>query len=150
MRRRPNARSLAVGMRFRSELSPFRRRFLGIGLASLSLAALEVLRPWPLKWVIDGALLPSEPGPFEPPTIIWLGAGSALAIVLLHSAVQYLRALKLAETSHSVTRGIRYRLFAHLSRLSPRFLARHKSGDLIMRLMGDVPQLSGMLVESSV
>lgn len=150
MKRRPNSKSLSVGLRFRTELAAFRWRFLGIGLASFLLAGLEVLRPWPLKWVIDGALIPDGASALEPRRIVLFGALAALGIVLAHSAVQYVRALELARTGHAVTRAIRYRVFAHLSRLSPRFHARHKSGDLIVRLMGDVPQLSGMLVESSV
>jgi ABC-type multidrug transport system fused ATPase/permease subunit len=144
------SKSAAVAQRFLGELSPFRWRLGAVGVASLLSAGLEVLRPWPIKWILDGALVPVEPVSLSPATVVWWGAGAALGIALLHSAIQYLRALRLADVQHRVTRGIRHRLFDHLTRLSPSFHARHKSGDLMMRLMGDVPMLSGMLVESSV
>ena len=34
-------------------MADFRLKFTGVFLLALVLAALEVLRPWPIQWVID-------------------------------------------------------------------------------------------------
>ena len=142
--------ALAVASRFRGELGAHRFKLAAIGAASLGVAGLELLRPWTIQWVFDGALIPTGEPPREPFFYIWTGAAAAALIALLRAGLQYRRSVSLAGVGHGVTRSLRYRLFDHLSRLSPTFHARHKSGDLLVRLMGDAPMLSGMLVESSV
>ncbi len=141
--------SLAVGRQFSSELKAHRGRLLLVVLYSLVLISLDLLRPWPIKWIFDGALVRVEEQ-FSVEFFLWSGVTAAIIIALLHSALQYVRAMTIADVGHQVTRGLRYRLFAHLSRLSPSFHARHKSGDLLMRLMGDAPLVRTMLVDSSV
>ena len=64
--------------------------------------------------------------------------------------LEYVAKLQTTRVSHSVTRSLRNAIFAHLCRLSPAFHARHKTGDLLVRLMGDVPILRAMLVDSTL
>ena len=141
--------SLSVGRQFSSELKPHRARLALVVVYSLVLISLDLLRPWPIKWIFDGALLRVEQN-YSTEFYLWSGVGLAIAVALAHSGLQYVRAMSLAAVGHQVTRGLRFRLFSHLSRLSPSFHARHKSGDLLMRLMGDAPLVRTMLVDSSV
>lgn len=164
----------SVGLRFWPDVRPHLPRLAVVGLFSLAVIALEILRPWAIKWIFDGALVPptdadmitGAPGPirwlmelaltpegeirFSAGTVVAIGVGASLVIALAHAAAQYVRDMSIARVNHGVTRNLRFRIFAHLSRLSPFFFARHKSGDLMVRLMGDVPQVSVMLVDSSV
>jgi len=141
--------SLSVGRQFSSELRPHRARLVLVVVYSLVLISLDLLRPWPIKWIFDGALLRVEQH-YSPEFYLWSGVGLAITVALAHAGLQYVRAMSLAAVGHQVTRGLRFRLFSHLSRLSPSFHARHKSGDLLMRLMGDAPLVRTMLVDSSV
>ncbi len=140
----------AMLRRFASDLHPHRARLLVIGSLSLVLAGLEILRPWPIQWIFDGALNPTGRIELDPQTVIWTGVAAALSIAVVHAVLQYANDLMLAGVNHQVTRGLRFRLFSHLTRLSPLYHARQKSGDLLVRMMGDAPMVTDMLVDSSV
>lgn len=142
--------SIKVGRRFWPQVTEHRRELLLVGGASLLVTALELLKPWPMKWILDSALVPIGPVSWSPGTVIGVCAGAALVIAVGAAGLQYLRQIRLAQVGHQVTRALRQRIFAHLVRLSPRFHAKHKSGDLLVRLMGDAPMVQAMLVESAV
>jgi ABC-type multidrug transport system fused ATPase/permease subunit len=141
--------SFAVGRQFLADLVPHRWRLAFVVVLSFLLSAVELLRPWPIQWVFDGALVRVDER-YAPATFLWTGVAAAALLALGHALLHYRRQLALADVGHRVTRGLRHRLFAHLSRLSPSFHARHKSGDLLVRLMGDAPMVRTMLVDSSV
>jgi ABC-type multidrug transport system fused ATPase/permease subunit len=136
--------------RFSADLVPHRLRIAGAALLSLVVAGLEVLRPWPIQWVFDGALHPTGEIPFAPRTVVWIGVTAVLVIAVLAAALQYAREIAVAEIGARVSRGLRHRIFSHLARLSPLYHARHKSGDLLVRLMGDVPMVTDVVVDSSL
>jgi ATP-binding cassette subfamily B protein len=155
---------LATSRRFLPQLREERGGLLWVALCSLFLVAFDVLRPIPFQLIIDNALnwppAIGDRGAARSPLlvgagygreqVIWLGAGAALAVTLLAALFQYLREIGLARIQHQVTRQIRFRMFSHLTQLSPLFHARHKSGDLLVRLMGDVPLVTSMMVESTI
>jgi ATP-binding cassette subfamily B protein len=141
---------LAMIGAFRDELRPHRNRLVGVGLMSLGLTAINLAKPWPLIWIIDSALVPTAPSRWSAGTVLGAGAAAAALIALSTAGLQYVRALRLAEVGHAVTRSLRHRIFAHVTHLSSRFHATHKTGDLLVRLMGDVPILRSMLVDSPV
>lgn len=109
---------------------------------------IDLLKPWPMKIIVDHALR----GAPLPPATDWLarcpGGGTptallawmALATVLIFLAAQGLRMLQ-----NYVQTGVGARvfyalgadLFEHLQRLSLSFHARHRSGDLIRRVTND-------------
>lgn len=142
--------SLGVVRRFLPELRPEARALAGLTLLSLGGVALDLVRPWPLKWIVDAALEPTGDYDLEPGRAILFGALAMAVIAVARAWVQFARDLGLGRTELQVTRQLRYRTFSHLSELSPRFHARHKSGDLLVRLMGDIPMVSGMLVSSLI
>lgn len=135
---------------FRDEIMPYRGRLIRVGLGSLLLTAINLAKPWPLKWILDEALIPGSSPSYSPAFVLWTGAGAAAAIVGSAVLIEYWRALRMAEVGHGVTRNLRFRIFAHVTGLSSRFHSSHKTGDLLMRLMGDVPILRTMLVDSPV
>ncbi|HZJ71335.1 MAG TPA: ABC transporter transmembrane domain-containing protein, partial [Planctomycetota bacterium] len=150
MRGRPALlRSLAVARRFLPQVAEHRGALIGVGLLSGATTALELAKPWPVQWIVDHALIRRGTVP-DAARIVASGAAASLLIALLFAGLNFQREVRLAAVGHQVTRALRHRLFAHLASLSQRFHARHKSGDLLVRLMGDVPMLQGMLVESAV
>ena len=92
---------------------------------------------------------PRHAGP-PPGFYIWGGAGVFLALILVQAGAEYVVQLLMADVGHRVARDLRLRLFRHVSQLSPRFFARHKSGDLLVRLIGDVSMVRSMLVDTSI
>jgi ATP-binding cassette, subfamily B, bacterial len=144
------SKSIAIGRRFLPELAGHRRQLWGVVALFVGSIALELARPWPLRWVIDGVLAPTADGPADPGRIVLLAGVALLAVLLGKALLEYLGTLLITAVGHAVTRALRLRVFRHLVGLSPDFHARHKSGDLLMRMMGDVPMLKDMLVDSSL
>ncbi len=143
-------RGLAIARRFGSDIRPHGWSLVLVGLVTLAGVGAELLRPWPIKWIIDQALNHKHHPTLAPESIILWGALAAVALVLLDCGCDYAAALLTNRISQAVARTIRLRVFEHLSRLSPAFFARYKSGDLLVRLMGDVPLVRAMLVDSAV
>lgn len=142
--------SMALYLRF-AELLREHRFAMGLVLSLvLATVALELLKPWPIQWIIDSALIGEPTGGLTRADIILRGALMAAALVALDVVLDYWAAIKTAEIGQSVVRRLRGDLFAHMLRLSPRFHARHKTGDLLVRIMGDVPLVRTVLVDSSV
>jgi len=140
----------AVWRRFADHLLKHRVRLLYVVALILVAVGLDLVRPWTIQWVLDNALAPDGPREWEPMFYIWTGAIAAALIVLLRSGATYASTLLATRVGHSVTRSLRNSIFRHLGQLPPSFHARHKSGDLLVRMMGDVPILKTMLVDSSV
>jgi len=153
---------LATSRRFWPQLREERGALLWVAVCSLFLVLFDVLRPIPFQLIIDNGLNPPPPGTpadelpwfvahgYTAERVIWIGAVGALVTALGAALFQYRREIGIAGIQHQVTRLIRYRMFAHLTQLSPLFHARHKSGDLMVRLMGDVPMVTSMMVESTI
>lgn len=141
---------LRVARHFLPDVLVHKRELALVLLLSVGLALLELARPWPLQWIFDAALAPTGGPHAAPLRVVGSGAAAMLGIVVLGALVQYQRQVRLASVGHQVTRSLRLALFRRLAALSPRFHARHKSGDLLMRLMGDAPVVQAMLVESAV
>jgi ABC-type multidrug transport system fused ATPase/permease subunit len=141
---------LSVARRFYPDLQPHRWKLALIGIVTATAVGAELLAPWPIKWIIDQALHHKHPSALSPAQILLWGSLAAVAVVLVDSGCDYIAAVLTNGVSQAVARTIRHRVFDHLSRLSPAFFARYKSGDLLVRLMGDVPLVRAMLVDSTI
>jgi len=141
---------LQIARRFASELKGHGPKLLLVVFLLVTTIGLELLRPWPLGWVIDDALIVDGPRPDNAQTIVF-GAAAILAVILVAKAIaDYFGLLRMTEVGHAVTRSLRLRIFRHLVELSPSFHARNKSGDLLVRLLGDVAMVKEMLVDATV
>ena len=125
---------------------------LSAGALVMSIRAVVLLLlPWPLKYTIDNvifdrplpgwlqAMLPEAVQHRMPLlnllALIMLGLGAADALLV------YLGNRLFLDAGQRVVFAIRFDLFAHLQRLSLEFHRRHRGGELMSRLSGDVKQL---------
>ncbi|MCI0744684.1 MAG: ABC transporter ATP-binding protein/permease [Verrucomicrobia subdivision 3 bacterium] len=127
---------------------------LGVIGAMLVKAGLDVLKPWPMVFLVDhvlqGRVLPAWaarlveqlPGPATAPYLIGWSVGATVALFLLSWAAG------LASTYANISLGQRMvydlaaDLYARLQKLSLRFHARRAVGDNIRRVTGDCAALS--------
>ena len=153
----------ALGRLFRRmgpHLKPHRAKlFLGF-LAMIGVALAEVARPWPLKFVFDGILMPQD----NPDAVTaWLmasfGSGDGLlaasalailAIALVGGAAGFAQAYLIAAVGQKVVAQIRLDLYRHVQRLSHSFHDTASSGDIIARLTGDVRMMRDLLIDAVV
>ncbi len=130
------------------------RRFLfphwmAISLALLLLlgrAAMDLLKPWPLKFVFDRIL---GHGPVEGSTLyLLIGLSVAVVIIALFDGLfSYLGTLFLNRAGRTVVFDLRVALFDHIQTLSLQFHSRKSSGDLLTRVTSDVKALRDILTD---
>ncbi|MFQ5719944.1 MAG: ABC transporter ATP-binding protein [Acidobacteriota bacterium] len=117
--------------------------------------ATTVLGPWPLKIVIDQLVrtspkraLPAWLMPLSDSPALLLGVvcASVIAIAVAAGVFAYGQRLMTAQVAHRVLLKIRRDVFAHVQRLPLAFHADRQSGDLVMRMTGDVQMLREILI----
>lgn len=137
------------------------RRKLALGfLAMIGVALAEIMRPWPIKIVFDGILIPqANPDPVTAWLTSIFGTGdgllaaSAVAILfiaLLGGAMGFTQAYLIAAVGQKVVAQIRLDLYRHVHRLSHSFHDTASSGDIIARLTGDVRMMRDLLIDAVV
>ncbi len=119
-----------------------------IGLASLAGIGIKLLMPWPLKLIVDYALvdkplppslgwLSSLPGADSPQGLLgWLAAATVVLFLskrLLGVGVSYVR----AGASNRMVYGLATDLFQHLQNRSLVFHGKQRVGDLLKRVTDD-------------
>lgn len=141
-------------------LRPWRGRLALAGLAMVGVALAEVARPWPLKIVFDGLLIPQD----NPDAVTgWLtglfGSGDGLLaataiglllIALVGGAAGFAQAYLIAAIGQKVVAAIRLDLYRHIHRLSHSFHDAASTGDIISRLTGDVRMMRDLLIDAVV
>jgi subfamily B ATP-binding cassette protein MsbA len=126
-------------------------------------AALTVLRPWPLKVVIDQVIAHRTRSTRVPFISGWLehaqldrmhilyGACAAtLMIAISTGLLTYAYTRVLGVVAQKIVADLRGGLFAHMQRLSLRFHDRQRTGDLITRLTSDVGSIQDVLANGVI
>lgn len=124
------------------------RALVGVGLLMLTAAALDALKPWPMKLLVDYVF----PDRALPNALSWLNgipgggsqaglcawlAASTLGIFAAAWALQTLQAYLQSGVALRITYSLGARLLEHLQRLSLRFHSRQPAGDLVRRVTQD-------------
>ncbi len=146
--------------RLRPDLAPFRGSLLLASLAMIGATALEILRPWPMKLIFDGLLIPAqEPDALTQRAIDLTGGGngllaaaslSILLIAVVGGLLAFAQSYLIASVGQKVVAKIRLRLYRHIQRLSHSFHDQASTGDLLSRLTGDVRMMRDLLVNAIV
>ncbi len=150
----------AVWHRFARYVRPHRVALIGASAASIGAIVAQILAPWPIKVIFDFVLTDkmasTRLGAFmrsisSTPTtaLLWVCA-AILLIAVIESVFSYYRDVTLAQTGQRVVGDLRRDLFAHLQTLPPSVFERRRTGDLLMRLTGDIQMLRQMLVNAVV
>lgn len=122
-----------------------RPRFMAGIFGAVMVAAIELLRPWPLKWVFDVAFAGATPPPWLPrggPELLLWGAGSLVLLGLLREAATALEGISFVTLTRRVLFRVRSLLHARMQRIALDFHGGHSTGDLLARLTGDVTLVS--------
>lgn len=141
---------------------PYARGCERVMLAALLCGAgatvLQILKPWPIKVLFDGVLMPrtAPGGSGWLPSVQEIPAGTlvtgvALALLIiaaLWGLASYGQAFLTASAGQRVVHTMRRRAYSHLIRLSLLFHQDRSRGDLVMRLTGDINVMRDALVDS--
>ena len=155
----PQWRSRADIKASKADVAPWRtmwrlRRFLAPRKGSIvlgvllmfGLAGLKLLKPWPLKFVLDDIL----GKPIEGSTLyLLIGVTAALIVIAaLEGLIAYLLVLFLNRAGRSIVFDLRSALFDHIHRLSLQFHSHRSTGDVLTRVTGDAKALKTVLTDS--
>ena len=146
---------------FSSLIRPFRGTLALATLAMVADALLTVLRPWPLKVVIDRVL--TDRRCRVPLLGAWLDATPAGSTAVLRGAclttlliavgtgvLTYYYTHALGGVGQRFAFALRRELFAHMQRLSLRFHDRQRTGDLTTRLTSDIQSVQDFVANGSI
>jgi len=124
-------------------LRPYKWPFI-IALTQVFLiSALELLKPWPLKLIIDH-VLSNKPlpwgvveGTIDPPTILVLTCLALVLIYLFLGGLTLLNNFTTIKIGQKMVNDLRRDVYSHLQRLSLAFHNRRQVGDLLYRVTAD-------------
>jgi len=147
--------------RFGSHVLHFRRPLLGAVLCMLGVTLTELIRPWPLKYIFDGVLIPSISGvsstdglaqafALSTQALAAVAAAAIVVIAIINGLFTFGQTNLTAKVAQGVTASIRHRVYSHLQHLSRSFHDQRRTGDLMVRLTGDVRLVQEMLVTSAM
>ena len=137
---------------------PYMRRYkpllAGSFTALFAGVAMRALEPWPLKFLVDHLILPVTPtagsstwmAELTPLTLIALAAAALMIIYGIRGICTYYQKVGFALVGNKVLTRIRGALFRHIQCLSLAFHNKARSGDLIIRVIGDIGLLKDVAV----
>jgi ATP-binding cassette subfamily B protein len=137
---------------------PYRWRFGGALAQLFLMGGFELLKPWPLKIVIDNALggkrldlggwtgtLP-DVASWSPVALVAVACAALVVIHLVSGALSTFYNWVAIGLGQRMVNDLRARLYAHLQRLSLAFHGRQKVGDLMMRVTSDSYAVQTMIM----
>jgi ATP-binding cassette, subfamily B, bacterial len=123
-------------------LRPYRLPFaIALGQVAL-MSAFDLLRPWPLKIIVD-TVLGNQPAPlaldraFGKTALLALCAAGLVVLQALLAALSYWNNQMTITIGQRMVNDLRSDLYQHLQRLSLSFHANRQVGDLLYRLTAD-------------
>src|SRR3989442_6455098 len=132
------------------------RRLITVSLFALyAEIGLRLLEPWPLKWVLDrvtgstrhrGLVAIPFLNALDPATLLFPFALAVIVFAALRALAAYYNTVGFALVGNRVLTSVRNELYGQLQRLSLSFHNRARSGDLLVRVTGDVGFLQDVAV----
>ena len=125
-------------------VAPYWRRLVPVVVLSLASTGAALLVPLLSIGLIDDALLAGDPATLVRIVAAFVGL-TALGFVLnVASGLRYTR------VSAEILFDMRLDLYRHLQRLSPRFYARTRMGDIVSRLNNDIGEIQRVAAEAAL
>jgi ATP-binding cassette subfamily B protein len=125
-------------------LVPYWRRLVLVLVISLISTATTLVIPYLSKDLIDNALIGRDLDALRRIVYWFIGLGVLGFILNVTSGLRYTR------VSAEILFDMRLSLYAHLQRLSPRFYARTRLGDIVSRLNNDISEIQRVAAEAAL
>jgi ATP-binding cassette subfamily B protein len=125
-------------------LVPYWRRLILVLAISLISTATTLVIPYLSKDLIDHALIGRDLDALRRIVYWFVGLGILGFVLNVTSGLRYTR------VSAEILFDMRLSLYAHLQRLSPRFYARTRLGDIVSRLNNDISEIQRVAAEAAL
>ena len=141
-----------------THLSQVKWRLGLAALCTLGVAATDLMKPWPLKVILDHAILAKplpralhfvqDVLPASKVALVLSASGAIVLIALASGALAYAQAFITSSVGFKMVYALRREMFSHLQQLSLSFHTRARSGDLLTRIAGDTNTLKDIFADS--
>ncbi|MBV8820527.1 MAG: ABC transporter ATP-binding protein [Acidobacteriaceae bacterium] len=128
----------------RSFLLPHWRRLALVVAVSLVSTAVSLYQPYLSKVLVDKALLGRNLNALIQVTAVFVGIAALSFVLNIASGMWYTR------LSAEILFDMRLLLYRHLQRLSPRFYARTRMGDIVSRINNDIAEIQRISAETAL
>ena len=155
LRRRPLSRFRQL---FVANLREVKGRLLFAALCTLGATAAELLKPWPLKVILDHVILDKPIPPFlralhgvlavGKVALLMEAAAGIVLIALAGGLFSYFQIFITSSIGYKMVYALRREMFTHLQTLSLAFHNRARSGDLLTKTAGDTNTLKDLFADS--
>ena len=135
---RPDLRRLAA------YILPYWRSLTLVLVLSLVSTGLALYLPYLTKDLVDRALLGRDLVALRRVVILFVAAGVASFAINVVSGLRY------TEASARILFDMRLALYQHLQRLSPRYYARTRLGDIVSRINNDIGEIQRVAAEATL
>jgi ATP-binding cassette subfamily B protein len=122
-------------------LRPYRHRLALVVLISLVSTGLALWLPYLTKTLVDDALIGRSREALVRVVALFAGIGAIGLVLNVVSGLIYTR------VSADILFDMRKELYEHLQRLSPRFYARTRLGDIVSRINNDIGEIQRIAAE---
>ena len=143
---------------FLANLREVRGRLLFAALCTLGATAAELLKPWPLKIILDHVILDKPVPralhalqglfPAGKVPLLFEAAAGIVVIALLGGLFSYFQIFITSSIGYRMVYALRRELFTHLQTLSLGFHTHARSGDLLTKIAGDTNTLKDVFADS--
>jgi ATP-binding cassette subfamily B protein len=125
-------------------LVPYWRRLVLVVAISLVSTATSLAIPYLSKDLIDTALIGRDSAALRRIVVLFAAFGAFGFVLNVVSGLRYTR------VSAEILFDMRLALYEHLQRLSPRFYARTRLGDIVARLNNDISEIQRVAAEAAL
>jgi ATP-binding cassette, subfamily B, bacterial len=125
-------------------LAPYWRRLVLVMAISLVSTGLSLVTPYLTKDLVDRALLGRDLAALQRIVLLFAALGVFSYLLNVISGLRYTR------VSAEILFDMRLALYEHLQRLSPRFYARTRMGDIVARINSDIGEIQRVAAEAAL
>lgn len=125
-------------------LAPYWRRLVLVMAISLLSTALSLVTPFLTRDLVDRALIGRDMAALQRIVALFAVLGIASYVLNVVSGLRYTR------VSAEILFDMRLSLYQHLQRLSPRFYARTRLGDIVARINSDIGEIQRVAAEAAL
>ncbi len=125
-------------------LAPYWRRLVLVMAISLVSTGLSLVSPYLSKDLVDRALIGRDLA------ALWRIVGLFALLGLSAYVLNVVSGLRYTRVSAEILFDMRLAVYAHLQRLSPRFYARTRMGDIVSRLNSDIGEIQRVAAEAAL
>ncbi len=123
---------------------PYWRRLTIVLIISLASTVLSLWLPYLTKALVDDALIAGDLAALRHVVLLFIVVGAIGFVLNAVSGLRYTR------VSAEILFDMRRELYEHLQRLSPRFYASTRLGDIVSRINNDIGEIQRVAAEAAL